>query len=575
MRAVFRGILPTALLIVVAEIANASPPEDTATLLKTATALQQQGDYAHCIPVLRRILQTSPQNYTANLWLGEDLILIKNVRDAVAPLQLAAKVRAEDGVAQVYLAEAFTRLGEFSQAAEALVAAGARSGESEQFLVAWARFSLNRFSSLGSSLHGVKGGEGTELRFEAAGRAEGSEARAALLLQAATADPNQRGIWGELGLAQFAASQLAPAQNSLAEAERRDAEGEGTLRLKALFAAAQHRWSEAAGQLSALGMRSPIELKRALAFWPQSLVPGAEVDSPVWNCLRDKTATCALTSARPQGGKGLSAGELYAQGRWEQLVALPAARSSDASNSLWRGEALARTGDCPRAIPSLENGLRTDPQTAIFWLKVCYASEIERTAGRLRTMQDEAALHELNGDVMLQLHGDAGAAQEQYTEALKSRSKDAHLLAKLADADMRLGDMAQSKTAAQAALALDPNEPSALQTLAMTAMRERDYAAALAALKQLLAIAPKNGWTRVELGVAYGQLGHPEEALRLLGPELSAGYPDPKGTLHAMLANALRKMGRNAEAGKAAAEAARLAGLSLESSELGTDVRPQ
>ncbi len=37
--------------------------------------------------------------------------------------------------------------------------------------------------------------------------------------------------------------------------------------------------------------------------------------------------------------------------------------------------------------------------------------------------------------------------------------------------------------------------------------------------------------------------GHPEEALRYLGPELAAGYPDEKGALHAQLANTLRKTG--------------------------------
>ncbi|MGB6688896.1 MAG: tetratricopeptide repeat protein [Terracidiphilus sp.] len=551
------------------------PPDDVATLLKTATALQQQGDYAHCIPILRRILQTSPRNYAANLWLGEDLLLIGSVRDALGPLQAASAARPEDGAAQLYLAEAFTRLGDFSMAAEALNSARARAGQTEQFLVAWARFSLNRFSALGSSLHTVRGGEGTELRFEAAGRPEGSEDRESLLQQSASADAEQRGIWGELGLAQLETGKLPQAQKSLIEAQRRDPHGAETLRLEALFAGIQHRWSEAETRLSELGARSPIELKRALAFWPRSLVPGPEVTAKVWDCLRDRAAACQLTSAQPRGGAGLSARDLYAEGRWEQLVALPAVRLADHAESLWRGVALAKTGDCPRAIPSLESGSIVDLRAGCFWLKVCYASEIEQTAARLRTNQDEAAIHELNGDVMLQLHGDAAAAEKQYAEALKSRPKDARLLAKLADASMRVGDTAQAQSAARAALAVDPHETSALQTLALTAMSERDYAGALVPLKQLLAISPKDGWTQVQLGVAYGQLGHAEEALHYLEPELSAGYPDPKGSLHAMLASALRKMGRDAEAKKAATEAARLANLSQESGEPGNSYSPQ
>lgn len=68
-------------------------------------------------------------------------------------------------------------------------------------------------------------------------------------------------------------------------------------------------------------------------------------------------------------------------------------------------------------------------------------------------MQDQEAIQELNGDVMLQLNGDAKAAQKQYSEALKSRPNDPRLLTKLADADMRLGNIAQTKTVAQSALA--------------------------------------------------------------------------------------------------------------------------
>jgi Flp pilus assembly protein TadD len=50
---------------------------------------------------------------------------------------------------------------------------------------------------------------------------------------------------------------------------------------------------------------------------------------------------------------------------------------------------------------------------------------------------------------------------------------------------------------------------------------------------------------------------------------LKAGYPDKKGALHAMLARALRRLGRDEEARQAAAEAAKLADASLESGENG------
>lgn len=62
--AVARHVLAIASLVA-AKPAYATHPEDVAALLKTATALQQHGDYAHCIPILKRILEISPRNYTA------------------------------------------------------------------------------------------------------------------------------------------------------------------------------------------------------------------------------------------------------------------------------------------------------------------------------------------------------------------------------------------------------------------------------------------------------------------------------------------------------------------------------
>jgi tetratricopeptide (TPR) repeat protein len=411
------------------------------------------------------------------------------------------------------------------------------------------------------------------LRVSAASRPEGTEARESLLKQSAAADPTQREIWGELGSAQLAAGEYSQAQESLKEALRRQPREPETLRLEALFAAMEQRWPDAQGRLSALGARSPAELQRVLAVWPQFLIPGPEVAGKVWDCLRGGAAGCPLASAEPNRGE--SAKDLYAEGRWEQLVALPPSAEADSADALWRGVAFARTGNCSRAIPLLERGLKADEQAAGFRLQLCYAGEGDRVVSRLRIKGDEAALHQLKGDMVLRLHNDAATAELEYAEALKSRPKDPHLLARLADAYKQLGDGANAREAAQAAVAVDSRESSALHTLAEMAMNERDYDEAIARLKQLLALDPDDEWTEVQLGVAYGQMGNPEEALRYLGPRLAAGYPDPKGALHAMLARALRKLGREDEAKQAANEAARLANLSLENNGNGSKDVPQ
>jgi predicted Zn-dependent protease len=85
-----------------------------------------------------------------------------------------------------------------------------------------------------------------------------------------------------------------------------------------------------------------------------------------------------------------------------------------------------------------------------------------------------------------------------------------------------------------------------------------------------MAIDPNDAWTQVELGVAYGQLGQPEEALRHLEPPLASGYPDNKGAFHAQLASVLRKLGCENDAKQAAAEAERLANAAFHGVEPGS-----
>lgn len=562
-------------LAVAATPVSATPPEDLDALFKSAIAHHRQGDYAGSIPILKHIVQLSPRNYDANLLLGEDLLSSGNPKEALAPLRVASEVRPADGLAQICLAEAAEGLGDFSTASEALQSAVRWSDEADQFLVAWADFSLNRSFNLGRALRKTKAGNATMLRVAAASRPEGSEARASLLKQSAAADPEQRGIWGELGSAQLAEGNYSEAQESLKEAQQKQPGESETVRLEALFAGAEQRWPDAEKRLSDLGARSPADLKRVLVLWPRLLVPGREVTGKIWDCLRNQATVCSLTAARSQEGKGLSAKDLYTQGRWEQLIALRPAAEPGAAESLWLGVAFSRIGDCARAIPLLERGLKSDERAAGFRLQLCYASEGDHVVSQLRAKGSQAALHQLKGDMVLRLHDDAATAVFEYAEALKSVPKDPHLLARLADAYKQLGDVDKAKNVAEAAVILDSRESSALHTLAQLAMNERDYDSATSRLKQLLLASPNDDWTQVQLGVAYGQSGHPEEALRYLGPQLAAGYPDPKGALHAMLAKALRKLGREDEAKQAANQAARLANSSLENVGSGTADAPQ
>jgi predicted Zn-dependent protease len=562
------------MLPVAAKAGNVVAHEDLATQLKQAAAYHEQADYVHSIPILKRIVQQSPRNYSANLLLGEDMFHSGDVRDAIGPLEVACLVRPQDAAAEVYLADAAVTLGEFPKAAEALQAGITRSGGSERFLEAWASYCLERFRMLGASLRTTKRGEAVALRVEAASHSEGSKVRESLLEESAAADPDQPGIWGELGIAQLELGKRAGVQESLSEAQKREHQGTETIQFEALLAAAAQDWPKAEQRLTALGARSPVELQSALALWRHVLAPGAGSGETVGDCLWNPAALCPFVSKQLQDGKGQSAKELYAEERWEQLIALPSPPASDSSASLWRGVALAKTGNCPQAIPLLERGMKSEGLAAGFWLEMCYSSEAERTADRLGAEKDQAAVYQLHGDLLLRLQGNAAGATEQYQEALKFRPKDPRLLERLAEAQLAAGNTEGARQSALAVLAIDPHRREALRTLASLAMNRRDYAQALPWLRQLDTETPGDVTVQVQLGKAMAQTGSPAEAYKYLAAALAEGYPDEKGVLHALEARVLRDLGRNAEAARAVAEARRLSDAFQTHSPNGAHQRP-
>jgi tetratricopeptide (TPR) repeat protein len=239
---------------------------------------------------------------------------------------------------------------------------------------------------------------------------------------------------------------------------------------------------------------------------------------------------------------------------------------------------------CEGSIPALERRLTINSQGGALSaairatsrkLSICYAVEAGKAAVLLQfKSKDEAALNLLRGDVLLRLKGDAPAAQEEYRKAIALHPGDPALLARLADAQLTAGDTEAARQSAQASLAIDPHRPDALRTLVSLAMSNREYEQALPWLKQLAIESPGDKTVQVQLGRALAQTGNAAEALAHLAPALASGYPDEKGSLHALEAQVLRQLGREDEATKAAAEAHRLSDAFQAHSKDGAKARP-
>jgi tetratricopeptide (TPR) repeat protein len=536
--------------------AQPASPGELEDLLKNGSALNQQGDYAHAIPLLRRATELAPQNPSANFLFGVALLESGHPADAVAPLRIAAKTDPVNEAAEGYLGDAEMEQNEFALAAETFQSAVARSPDSERVLLWWTDYSLERFRVLSFALRASARGRATVLRASAENGKTETKTKEALLRQAAALDPQLSGIWGELGVAQAQLGLDADAAASLKTAQQRQPEASSTLQLDALVEAASGNWTKAETRLLDLGERSPAGLQKVLAAWPQRLVPGQGVKGVIWQCLRQGATTCPAKNVQ---GSALPVERLFQEGRWEQLAAVATPAPGNATEWFWRGVAFAELGDCLRAIPALERGLKAGAETAASWLTSCYELEAVQTADQLKAQGKEASVHQIRGDILLSIRLDASQAAVEYTEALRLKPKNPELLEKLAEAYFSVGDMDRARHSAQEALDQNPHREPVLRLLIRVAMNERDYPTALSLLGRLAELAPDDAWTRVQQGTAYAQTGHPEEAVQHLKPELDAGYPDEKGALHAVLAGQLRKLGRDQDANTATNEAIKLA----------------
>jgi len=466
-------------------------------------------------------------------------------------------------------------LKEYSLAAEAFLSAVSRSPQSEQTLVWWTDFSLERYRVLELSLRATGRGRAAMLLDAAESVHIDVKQKKTLLEQAAELDSGIPEIRGELGIAQALLGEQAEAEASMKAAQKNAPDAISTIELESLVAAARGNWDEANGKLLDLGRRSQAEFKRMLAVWPKNLLPGVERNDPLWQCLRNSRLDCAAIRVQPGADETASSSRLFAEARWEQLVATPVPPVDDAAAWYWRGTALARTGDCTRAIPALERGLKAGAEMDAAQLASCYQRQAIQSADRLQALGRDAAVHLIRGDILLSIRLDPAKAIDEYLEALRLRPNDPQLLEKLAEAYFSQGEMEKAQQSAQQALAINPNRENLLRLLIQVSMSERDYSTALSLLDRLAAIEPEDQWIGVHQATAYAQTSRPAEAVQALQLALDRGYPDEKGSLHAMLAAQLRKLGRTEDASRATAQAIRLADAFAQQNENPPALAPQ
>ncbi len=546
----------------------AQNPAAPDTVLQQGISLVQNGDFTRAIPLLKRAVQLDPHSSSANYQLGVALFESGHAGEAIGWLRKAITMDSTDEVSRGYLGDAEMKMREFAGAAEAFEAAVDQSPNSERVLVWWTDFCLERFRTLDLALRATARGRAAVLQVGARDDKLPLNKKEDLLTLAARLDPSLPGLHGELGAAQVGNGKFADAKANLTVAIETEPASSTTLELRALVAASEGHWTDAEAKLNELFLRSPTELGRLAHQWPRALLPSTSNDNSsadiFWTCLRKSGINCSLRPTSQQKDTAFDAEQLFQEGRWEELAALPEQHSEDTHAWFVRGVALARLNDCRRAIVPLERGINAGAEVDGALLADCYKREAIRTADRLQELGKEASVHQIRGDIFLSMRLDAEKAVAEYEKALDLKRDDGPLLEKLAEGYFSEGDMAKARQTAQRALALNPHRTRLLRMIAEIEMNDRNYEAALTVLKPLSELEPQDGWIAVQQGIAYMHTDDAKSAVEKLQWALDHGYSDEKGALHQMLATQLRKLGRVDEAKQAAAEAAHLADLFAE-----------
>jgi tetratricopeptide (TPR) repeat protein len=544
--------------------------DDFRSLLERGFAMHQREDYAGALPLLARAWKLEPHDYFANLLVGIDLLRTNRPADSIAYLQEAAHQRPEEDFPYEYLGEAQAHLRHYPEAAAAYERALAVAPASSQAIEGAVGFWVERFRELAAQLRATTKGLAAEHRLQARSHSFEDSARQAQLFRSASLDPAAPGIWSELALANLRAGNVTDAEANTTRALERDPADHSGLEARAILAAMRGDWTEAVRSLDAIEKASPGMFARAAADWPENLQPppGTAADRSVgafFRCTGDHHRPCAAEKPLPlehyMGAKrSASATALFREQRWERVVAAPGPGIGDVENWYRRGVAFAELGQCADAIPSLERAVSEPTEQGVytkFLLSWCYAQEAGRVTTSLQQGErDGAALvHMVRGDVLLRMQANSAGAVTEYNAALAAHPNDAEILERLAEAQYESGQFAEAITNATSSLRIDPYRFSAMETLAGIAIEQRNYADAIPYLEKIAKHHPIDASAQVELGSALAQTGNPADAVQHLLPALAAGYPDEKGSLHATLGTALRKLGRSSEATQAFAQA--------------------
>ncbi len=514
-------------------------------LLQRGFELHRNQQYRRAIPLLEQARALRPRDYSVNLLLGIDYLRSGDTRKALSFLGTARDAQPGDSTALGYLAEAHASLQEFDKAAEALQLAASVPKAPPEAQLALTQFYLRRFLTMAEDLRFTRAGLAYAYRLEGMSlRIRKDPKEGETLLRVRSLAPDFPGLDSALGHFALSQGQFEDARRAFSQARLRNSNDLEMMVGEAVVAVRSSQLQPAQALLSEVRNRSKHRLQRAFREWPANI--------PLPSDLKRLLAETGQDNG--ESGDLFTPIELFQQQRWERLVDRLSKRDKTPEESFWLGTALVESERYGDAIPPLERAWH-DSQFRLeagYRLSLCYARSAEATAQRLsQAGKDHTFVHVVQGEVLLHLARDGVAAVEEYRKAVAALPLDPNIWSGLAASQLMAGDSEGARDSARKALQLDARRIPAARTFAEASMQQRDYAAAVPYLRQVLEAHSGDLGAQLLLGTAYAKTGEDQLALQFLKGALDQGYPDEKGTAHYLLGTVLQQLGQTKEADQA------------------------
>jgi tetratricopeptide (TPR) repeat protein len=533
------------------------------------------GHYQQAVPELERALEEKPTLLVTNILLGIDFQKLGSPAKAIPPLQRALRLDPSNREARGVLAGCYLAQDEYAEAMKQFRKIFSLEPDQMEGLYGLGKSYLNLAKRSATRISQANQSSSWSSRLEGDLLAErDSWIDAAVEYRRALAiDPKKPGLNASLGTTLLRMGKLETAEATFRDELQVDPENE-----QALLGLAEIQVRRGAAEAAL------ESISRICQFFPSYLITQPDFLSTGVDAAMAKKLAAGLEKSPPSPGVQFLLTSLYKVagengkareqwaafherlGRWQKedhdseiawtadqlcrahryaacVNLLQVQKTPSARSNLLLGEALFALAEYDRSADAFSAVLvsEKDNLEGIYWLtRTCQQLADDYLNRLMELYPDSWRGHQSRGDHQ-KLHGAYNQAIDEYQMAIRLRPMEPELYESLGESYLLVLSYDQAETQLKKALQLDRTRARCFLLLGRAYLGRHEAQESIPCFRTALQYNPDLLQARAFLGQAYMRIGKPVDAV----PELeSSASLDYYGSLHYLLYNAYRQLGK-------------------------------